>query len=32
MKKQIKLFYKFETLIIGTVILLIILTKIAANI
>jgi hypothetical protein len=32
MKKQIKLLYKFETLVVGTVILLIILTEIAANI
>jgi hypothetical protein len=32
MKKQINLFYKFETLVVGTTILLILLTEIAINI
>jgi hypothetical protein len=32
MKKQINLFYKFETLVVGTTTLLILLTEIAINI
>jgi hypothetical protein len=32
MKKQINLFYKFETLVVGTIVLLILLTEIAINI
>jgi hypothetical protein len=32
MKKQINLFYKFETLVVGTTALLILLTEIAINI
>jgi hypothetical protein len=32
MKKSINLFYKFETLVVGTIILLILLTEIAINI
>jgi len=32
MKKQISLFYKFETMVVGTITLLILLTEIAAHI
>jgi hypothetical protein len=32
MKKSINLFYKFETLVVGTIVLLILLTEIAINI